>query len=67
MNQVRQKINIAFNQGRNPIILDKYWSLPFSICVYNLYKCEFGIHFRYDVLEITVFKLNILIFKLREL
>jgi len=59
--QVRQKLRIAIKLGRIKIKIDKSWSLPFSVYIYTLKNINFGIKKYYKLIEIGLFKLNIII------
>lgn len=61
MEKVRQTIKLAIKLGRIKIIIDKSWSLPFSLWSYNLKKFHFGVNYYWQVLEISLFKINIII------
>lgn len=60
MNKVRQKILIAIKIGRIKIIIDKPWSLPFSLYAYQIKKIHFSVNRWYQMLEISLFKINII-------
>jgi len=60
MNKVRQKILIAIKLGRIKIKIDKSWGLPFSLYAYQIKKIHFSIKQYYQLIELSLFKLNIL-------
>jgi hypothetical protein len=58
--KVSQKIKVAFKLGRIKIKIDKSWGLPFSFYMYDLRKGAFSITYFYKLLEITLYKINLI-------
>lgn len=60
MIKVRQKILIAIKLGRIKIKIDNSWILPFSLYMYQIKKIHLSIKIWYKMIEISLFKLNII-------
>lgn len=56
----KQLIKIAILLGRIKIIIDKSWSLPFSLYMYQTKSRYFNIETFYKMLEISLFNLCII-------